>query len=146
MAKRQKKREEAQEALDKAIKESGDAADINKYRKRLVRITKQHYTEAKELLTLMGVPYINAPCEAEAQCAAMVKAGIVYATATEDMDALAFGSNVLLRHLTFSDARKMPIQEFFYDKILAELDFTKEQVDTMIKDKYIRSVFVEIYE
>ena len=48
---------------------------------------------------------MQAPCEAEAQCAALVKAGHVYATGTEDMDALTFGSSVLLRHLTFSEAR-----------------------------------------
>ena len=52
----------------------------------------------------------QAPCEAEAQCASLVKAGKVYATGTEDMDALTFGSSVLLRHLTFSEARlAMPI-------------------------------------
>lgn len=60
--------------------------------------------------------------------AAMVKSGKVYATATEDMDALTFGTNILLRHLTFSEARKMPVQEFFYDKVLEGLEFTKEQV------------------
>ena len=47
----------------------------------------------------------QAPCEAEAQCAAMVKAGVVYATATEDMDSLTFGSNIMLRHLTASEAK-----------------------------------------
>lgn len=47
----------------------------------------------------------QAPCEAEAQCAAMVKGGVVYATATEDMDALTFGSTVLLRNLTASESR-----------------------------------------
>ena len=34
------------------------------------------------------------------------------------MDALTFGSTVLLRHLTFSEARKMPIKEFHFQKIL----------------------------
>ena len=29
----------------------------------------------------------------------------MFAVGTEDMDALTFGSNVLLRHLTFSEAR-----------------------------------------
>lgn len=48
---------------------------------------------------------IQAPCEAEAQCAAMAKAGKVYATATEDMDALTFGSTVVLRHLTASEQK-----------------------------------------
>ena len=57
-------------------------------------------------IELMTMPLLSqAPCEAEAQCAALVKAGKVYATGTEDMDALTFGSNVLLRHLTFSEAR-----------------------------------------
>ncbi|XP_055300724.1 flap endonuclease 1 [Sitodiplosis mosellana] len=126
LAKRTEKREEAQKALEKAT-EAGDAAEMDKFNRRLVRVTKQHNAEAKELLTLMGVPYVDAPCEAEAQCAALAKAGKVYATATEDMDALTFGTNILLRHLTFSEARKMPVQEFFYDKILQELEFTKEQ-------------------
>ena len=48
---------------------------------------------------------MQAPCEAEAQCAAMVKAGVVYATATEDMDSLTFGSSIMLRHLTASEAK-----------------------------------------
>ena len=33
------------------------------------------------------------------------------------MDALTFGSTILLRHLTFSEARKMPIKEFYLDKV-----------------------------
>lgn len=47
----------------------------------------------------------QAPCEAEASCAALVKSGKVFATATEDMDGLTFGTNVLLRHLTASEAK-----------------------------------------
>jgi len=35
----------------------------------------------------------------------MVKAGKVYATGTEDMDALTFGTNVQLRHLTVAESR-----------------------------------------
>lgn len=58
----------------------------------------------------------------------MVKAGKVYATATEDMDALTFGSPVLLRHMTFSEARKMPIQEFQLDTVLESMEMTKSEV------------------
>lgn len=43
------------------------------------------------------------------------------------MDALTFGSNVLLRHLTFSEARKMPIQEFYLDKVLEGLGLNQKQ-------------------
>ena len=50
----------------------------------------------------MGIPYVNAPGEAEASCAALVKAGKVFATASEDMDSLTFGSSVVLRHMTAS--------------------------------------------
>jgi hypothetical protein len=37
----------------------------------------------------------------------MCRAGLVWATGTEDMDALTFGTPILLRHLTFSEARKV---------------------------------------
>ncbi|CAH1997018.1 unnamed protein product [Acanthoscelides obtectus] len=127
LTKRQGKREEAQKALEKAT-EAGDAAEMDKFNRRLVKVTKQHAQEAKKLLSLMGIPYIDAPCEAEAQCAAMVKAGKVFATATEDMDALTFGSNVLLRRLTFSEARKMPVQEIHLDKVLDGLQLTQKEV------------------
>lgn len=125
LAKRAERREEAQKQLDKAT-ETGDQAEMEKFNRRLVKVTKEHCREARELLTLMGVPFVEAPCEAEAQCAALVKAGKVYGTATEDMDALTFGSTVLLRHLTFSEARKIPVQEFNYDKMLAGLELSRE--------------------
>ncbi len=88
---------------------------MDKLNRRLVKVTKQHNEECKELLRLMGVPYVEAPCEAEAQCAALAKSGKVYATATEDMDSLTFGSSVLLRHLTYSEAKKVPLA--FYHSV-----------------------------
>ncbi|KAL1454502.1 hypothetical protein WDU94_010742 [Cyamophila willieti] len=57
----------------------------------------------------------------------MVRAGKVYATATEDMDALTFGTKILLRHLTFSEARKMPVQEFHMEKVLEGLGLKHEE-------------------
>ncbi|XP_065676182.1 flap endonuclease 1-like [Hydra vulgaris] len=126
LAKRTERREEAQKLLDQAT-EQGDQENIDKFSRRLVKVTPQHNKECKELLDLMGVPYIDAPCEAEAQCAELVKGGKVYAMGSEDMDSLTFGANILLRHLTFSEARKMPIQEFHYSKVLEELELTKEQ-------------------
>ncbi|VDK59284.1 unnamed protein product [Gongylonema pulchrum] len=65
----------------------------------IFEVTKEHNEEARRLLTLMGVPVVNAPCEAEAQCAALAKAGKVFATVSEDMDALTFGSPILLRQM-----------------------------------------------
>lgn len=126
LQKRAERREEAQKQLDKAT-EAGDQEAMDKFNRRLVKVTKEHTEEAKQLLKLMGVPYIEAPCEAEAQCAAMVKSGKVFATATEDMDALTFGSSILLRHLTSSEAKKMPVQEINYERMLHGLEFSVDQ-------------------
>ncbi|KAL4719617.1 hypothetical protein ACJJTC_002478, partial [Scirpophaga incertulas] len=124
--KRAEKRDEAEKELQKAT-EAGDQASIEKFNRRLVKVTRQHGEEARELLKLMGVPVVEAPCEAEAQCAALVKAGKVYGVATEDMDALTFGASVLLRHLTFSEARKMPVQEFHLDVVLKGLELERNE-------------------
>jgi len=126
LAKRAERREEAQKALEKA-EEAGNQEDIEKFSKRLVKVTKNHNEEAKKLLTLMGIPYVEAPCEAEAQCAALAKAGKVYGVATEDMDALTFGTPILLRHMTYSEARKMPIKEFHLNKVLEEMELTHQE-------------------
>jgi flap endonuclease-1 len=41
------------------------------------QVTKEQNEQCKRLLRLMGVPVFEAPCEAEAQCAALVRAGKV---------------------------------------------------------------------
>lgn len=38
---------------------SGEQENIDKFTKRLVKVTKQHNEECKKLLTLMGVPYVD---------------------------------------------------------------------------------------
>ncbi|XP_062916203.1 flap endonuclease 1 [Mobula hypostoma] len=126
LSKRSERRAEAEKQLANA-QETGDTENIERFNKRLVKVTQQHNDECKRLLRLMGVPYIEAPCEAEASCAALVKAGKVYAVATEDMDALTFGTSILLRHMTASEAKKLPIQEFHLNKVLQEAGLTQEQ-------------------
>lgn len=124
--KRTERRADAKEQLTIAT-EKGDTVAMDKFERRLVKVTKEQAEECKHLLTLMGVPVIDAPCEAEAQCAELVRRGKVYATATEDMDALTFGSCFLVRHMTFSEAKKMPIKEFSLEKILRGMDISIEQ-------------------
>merc|ERR1711881_495890 len=72
------------EGLEEA-KETGTAEDVERFSRRTVRVTREHNAECQRLLTLMGVPYIVAPTEAEAQCAVLARAGKVYAAASEDM-------------------------------------------------------------
>nr|XP_056707061.1 flap endonuclease 1 [Euleptes europaea] len=126
LAKRTERRAEAEKQLEEA-KEAGEDENVEKFSKRLVKVTKQHNDECKKLLKLMGIPYVEAPGEAEASCAALVKASKVYAAATEDMDCLTFGSPVLMRHLTASEAKKLPIQEFHLNHILQDMGLTQQE-------------------
>jgi flap endonuclease-1 len=126
LAKRFQRKAAAQEAHEEA-KETGTAEEVERFARRQVRVTKEHNAECKLLLKLMGIPYIDAPTEAEAQCAVLARAGKVYAAASEDMDTLTFNTPILLRHLTFSEQQKMPVQEIHLDKVLEGLGMDMPQ-------------------
>jgi len=126
LEKRLERRTEAEAEMSKAA-EAGDEEAFDKFARRTVKVTREHNEECKRLLKFMGIPYVDAPTEAEAQCAALVKEGKVYGVGTEDMDALTFGADVLVRHLTFSEARKMPIREFALSKVLHGLGINFEE-------------------
>lgn len=128
LAKRLAKRAKAENDLA-AAKAAEEVDDINKYSSRLVKVTRQHNEDCKELLRLMGVPVIDAPCEAEAQCAELARKNKVFATATEDMDALTFRTPKLVRKMTFAQTKgkeKQLIMEIDFAAMLAGLDITYE--------------------
>ncbi|GLC37417.1 Elongation of fatty acids protein 2 [Pleodorina starrii] len=126
LAMRSERRADANEALEKA-KEAGDAEAVEKYSKRSVRVTKEHNEDCKRLLRLMGVPVVEAPSEAEAQCAEMAKEGLVYGLATEDMDALTFGAPRVIRHLMAPSSSNVPVQEIDRGVALNELGLDTDQ-------------------
>eukprot|EP00922_Rhytidocystis_sp_ex-Travisia-forbesii_P063415 GHVS01094352.1.p1 GENE.GHVS01094352.1~~GHVS01094352.1.p1 ORF type:complete len:450 (+),score=74.81 GHVS01094352.1:141-1490(+) len=128
LAKRKDKRDRAEHELE-AAREVGDMEEVRKQIGRTVKVTKQHNEEVKKLLGFMGIPVVDAPCEAEAQCAELTKTGKAFATATEDADALTFGSTVLVRHLNFSDskAKLNPILAIDLQVVLKELGLTMSQ-------------------
>lgn len=118
---------------------------MDRQARRQVRVTKEHKEECERLLKLMGIPYhmvrsdsrrckgdadhiAQAPSEAEAQCAEFCRGGIAFGTGSEDMDTLTFNSPIILRHLTFSEARKMPIDQIKLDVALEGLELTMDQV------------------
>lgn len=135
LAKRQAAKKKAHEDVAEAetrLKDGdGDAKeaidDINKAMKRTVRVTKEHNDDVKTLFRLMGIPIVEAPCEAEAQCAELCKSGQVWGVGTEDMDALTFKTPILLRKLTVPDSQKMKVVELHYDWIIKGLGLTDEQ-------------------
>lgn len=120
---RKEKKQNADEGKAQAI-EDGDMDKVLKFANQSVRVTPQMTADAKELVRLLGLPVIEAPCEAEAQCSVMAKKGIVYAVATEDMDCLTFGCPILLRDFTNKDD---PVIEIKLEKVLEGLEITMEQ-------------------
>lgn len=103
------KRKEAKDAAEeekKKAEENGDFERAKVMAGRAIRVTDEMMEDAKKLIRLMGVPVVESPSEAEAQCAELVKQGLAYATASEDMDALTFGTKILLRGF---NSKKEPI-------------------------------------
>ncbi len=58
LAKRSERREENAKELSKA-EELGDTEAIEKFSRRLVKVTPQHNEDCKNLLRLMGIPVVE---------------------------------------------------------------------------------------
>jgi len=102
---REKIKEQAQEKFDEAEK-AEDIDAMKKYASRVSRLTPQMIKEAKELITLLGLPYIDAPSEGDAQAAYLVKNGDAYVTISQDYDTLMHGSPRLVKNLNVAGRRK----------------------------------------
>ncbi len=85
-------------------------AEAKKYAQATSRLTSEMIAESKELLSYLGIPWVQAPSDGEAQAAMMVQKGEAYATASQDYDALMFGSPLLVRNLSIVGKRKVPRQ------------------------------------
>ncbi|CAJ1071900.1 probable flap endonuclease 1 homolog isoform X1 [Xyrichtys novacula] len=87
--------------------------------------------DCHQLLKLMGVPVVQAPGDAEAFCAWLVREGKVDAVASEDMDTLPFGASILIRQLNAK--RDSDVTEYSLDTLLKKLQIDhKEFVDLCI--------------
>lgn len=127
------RRKEIKENAEEEKKEAEEKGDMEKAKSmagRSVRITPEMIKDAKLLLTYMGCAVVQAPGEAEAQCAEMVKQGLAYAVASDDMDVLAHGAHYQIRGF---NARKDPIVLIDQKMVLDNLNMTHtEFVDLCI--------------
>ncbi|CAE7232709.1 FEN1 [Symbiodinium natans] len=128
LAQREQSRARSREQLEEA-KAAGDDEGVKRHVARLVKTTPRHNDEAMELLRFMGVPAVQAPGEAEALCAELAAAGHAQAAATEDFDALVFGTPRLLRNLHRAAASpQVPlVQDIQLQPLLAALAFTQAE-------------------
>ena len=123
LEKRKEQKIKAEEEKTKAIEE-GDFEKAKAMAGRSIRITPEMTADAKKLVKLMGCPVIEAPGEAEAQCAQMCKLGLAFGTASEDMDSLTFGSSFLMRGF---NSKKEPITQIDLSKMLEGFDMTMDE-------------------
>src|SRR5262245_50622244 len=93
--------------------EAGDLAKAYSKATMTSRLTREMADEARQLLRLMGLPVIQAPCEGEAQASHLAKIGDAWAAASKDYDCLLFGSPRLLRFLTISGKEFLPSKGSF---------------------------------
>lgn len=123
----------------KKAEEEEDIEAMSKYSKQFVRLNVDMIEESKELVRALGLPCIEAPSEAEAQGAFMCKNNDIYAVASQDSDALLFGSPRLIRNLTLSQKRKLPSGSYVITflefielkKVLESLNINHEQLIIM---------------
>ncbi|RLI78779.1 flap endonuclease-1 [Archaeoglobales archaeon] len=132
---RKERRKEMEEKWKIAL-EAGDAY-AKKYAQAAGRVDEYIVESSKKLLNFMGIPYVQAPSEGEAQAAFMAMKGDVEYTGSQDYDSLLFGSPTLARNLAITGKRKLPGKNVYIDvnpeiidlsKNLEKLGLTREQL------------------
>jgi len=127
---------EAMKKYEEAVR-AGRLEEAKKYAQRTSMLKDYMVEDAKRLLDLMGVPWIQAPSEGEATAAHLVSKGYVWVSASQDYDSLLFGAPRLVRNLTISGRRKLPNRPVYVevlpelvelDEVLKDLGITREQL------------------
>lgn len=95
--------------------------ELVKKQKQVVKITPDDISISKHVLTLLGVPWIDAPMEAETTCADFCKRQVVNIVFSEDTDVLCYGAPILVTKINTFDESAVAV---IYDEILECLEMT----------------------
>jgi len=125
IARREKARKEYEEALAE-----GDMKKAFSKAQQTARMTPEILETSKKLITLMGLPVVQAPSDGEAQAAYMCRKGDVYAAASQDFDSILFGAPLLVRNLTMSGRRKVPGKQLYRD-VKTEIIDSQQMLDSL---------------
>ena len=121
---------------EKAIAE-GNLEDARKFAQQTTAMRDGMVDDSKKILSLFGIPYIDAPSEGEATAAHLTQTGQAYASASQDFDSVLFGAKKLVRNFTNSGRRKIPNRNTYIEvepemietqKTLDELGLTREEL------------------
>ncbi|WP_297983765.1 flap endonuclease-1 [uncultured Methanobrevibacter sp.] len=126
LEKRRAAKEEAEQKWEEA-KAAGNIEEARKYAIRTSRMTPYIIESSKQLLDYMGIPYVQAKGEGEAQGSYMVKQGDAWAVASQDYDCLLFGAPRIIRNLTLSGGLSN-LEYLELKKVLSDLDLTREEL------------------
>jgi len=125
-------RKKWQEAVEKK-----DLVAAKKYAQATSKLDSQMIQDSKTLLEALGIPWVQAPSEGEAQASLICKQKDVYAVGSQDFDSLLFGAPRLVRNITITGKRKVPGKNYHYelkphiielDKVLKQLEINQEQL------------------
>jgi flap endonuclease-1 len=129
-------KEEATIRYEQALKE-GKIQEARTYAQATSQLKDMMVDDAKRLLDALGVSWIQAPSEGEAQAAFMAARGDVWAVASQDHDSLLFAAPRMIKNLAISGRRKLPRRDVYVEvepklvelpKVLKELSLTREQL------------------
>ena len=101
-----------------------NSTEKNKLEKRTFTVSMKHIDEVKYLLRLLGLPYVEAPGEAEAQCAALDIANVSQGVVTEDWDAVLFGCKKMLKDFS----NKSYVTEIDVPELMRALEMNRKQL------------------
>ena len=128
-AKRREVRDEAEKIYKQAL-EAGDSEKARKFAMRSSKLSGEIIDSSKKLLTYMGIPYVEAKGEGEAQAAYLVAKGDAYAVASQDYDCLLFGAKRVVRNLAVSSNLEN-LEYYQLDNVLSALNVTREELVDM---------------
>jgi flap endonuclease-1 len=129
-------KEIATEKYEKALVQ-GKLEEARKYSQATSVLTNNMIEESKRLLSLLGIPTIQAPSEGEATAANLTNTDLVQICASQDYDSILFGARRLVRNITISGKRKVPnrnayidvpLEIFHLEDILNQTKLTNEQL------------------
>ncbi|MBT5593904.1 MAG: flap endonuclease-1 [Euryarchaeota archaeon] len=131
LAARRKRRLEA-EAIHKQALEDGDYQTAQKMAQRIVHYSPEMIDDTKKMLDLLGVRWIDAAAEGEGQAAVMAVKGQLDIVATQDWDALLYGSPILVRNLMSHGSKRhgrtVKAQKINLQEMLDTYDLSREQL------------------